>query len=125
MRRRSGSLGLAVLGVASVLLGACVGSIGGDPEGKKGKGGPGENPNGCPGCTDTGVQILDVYAGPEGVLTGAARLTQEAREKAELTARRQEIERKRRDIERRRQVREAQIAALKAESDAEEVPLEG
>ena len=32
--------------------------------------------------TDHGLRLLDVYLGPEGVLTGSARLSQEGREKA-------------------------------------------
>jgi circadian clock protein KaiC len=39
--------------------------------------------------TDHGVELLDVYVGPEGVLTGSSRLSQEAREKAAETVRRQ------------------------------------
>jgi len=31
--------------------------------------------------TDNGIQLLDVYVGPEGVLTGSARLSQEAKTK--------------------------------------------
>jgi circadian clock protein KaiC len=32
--------------------------------------------------TDHGVELRDVYVGPSGVLTGSARLVQEAQEKA-------------------------------------------
>ena len=38
--------------------------------------------------TDKGIDIRDVYVGPEGVLTGSMRLAQEAREKAEKVSRR-------------------------------------
>jgi circadian clock protein KaiC len=67
-----------------------------------------------------GVQLTDVYVGPAGVLTGAARAAQEAQERAEAIARRQEIERKQRELERKRRAIEAQIAALQAEFNAQE-----
>jgi circadian clock protein KaiC len=40
--------------------------------------------------TNHGLKLLDVYLGPEGVLTGSARITQEGRERALGTSRRQE-----------------------------------
>ena len=43
--------------------------------------------------TDCGIELLDVYVGPEGVLTGSARLTQEATNEAQQLSRQQEIER--------------------------------
>jgi circadian clock protein KaiC len=69
--------------------------------------------------TDHGIELLDVYQGPEGVLTGSARVWSEAQETAEQAQRHQETERKRLQMERRRKVLEAQIAALEAERDAE------
>ena len=73
--------------------------------------------------TPKGVDIVDVYTGPAGVLTGSARLTQEAKEEAEQEAHREETERLQRDIERRRKLMESQIAALQAEFEtkAEEI----
>ncbi len=35
--------------------------------------------------TNDGLRMLDVYLGPEGVLTGSARVSQEGREKAVVT----------------------------------------
>jgi circadian clock protein KaiC len=70
--------------------------------------------------TDDGLQLPDVYLGPEGVLTGSARLSQEGREKAADTARRQEVERHRRELERKRQIFEARVAMLRAESEMEQ-----
>ena len=58
--------------------------------------------------TDHGIELQDVYTGPEGVLTGSSRLAQEAREKAARIARGEEIEAKRRELERARQASEAQ-----------------
>jgi circadian clock protein KaiC len=73
--------------------------------------------------TDHGVDLVDVYVGPSGVLTGSARLTQEAQEKAERVSREQEIERRKMDLERKRRVLEAQIEAQRAEFEAEEEEL--
>jgi circadian clock protein KaiC len=42
--------------------------------------------------TNRGVELTDVYLGPEGVLTGSMRQAQAAREKAADLARRQEAE---------------------------------
>lgn len=74
--------------------------------------------------SDKGIQLLDVYQGTGTVLTGSARLAQEAKEHVEAMARRQEIERKRREIERKRQAVEAQIEALRAEFMDEEAEME-
>ncbi len=70
--------------------------------------------------TDVGVELIDPYIGPDGVLTGTARLTQEAREQAAATRRQQEVERQRRDLARRRAALERQIADLRAALEVEE-----
>jgi circadian clock protein KaiC len=70
--------------------------------------------------TDNGLQLLDVYLGPEGVLTGSARLSQEEREAAAGTSRRQELESRRRELERAHRTFEARMATLRAEHEAEE-----
>nr|WP_294543416.1 circadian clock protein KaiC [uncultured Rhodopila sp.] len=69
--------------------------------------------------TDTGVELIEPYIGPEGVLTGAARLAQEARELAAAESRRRDIGQRRRESERRRQSLERQINELRATLDAE------
>ena len=73
--------------------------------------------------TDHGIELLDVYVGPDGVLTGSMRLAQEARERAGEVARQQEIERRKRELERKRQALEAQMAALRLEFEAEQEEL--
>ncbi|MFO1430105.1 MAG: circadian clock protein KaiC [Candidatus Competibacteraceae bacterium] len=73
--------------------------------------------------SDQGAQIVDVYLGSEGVLTGSARLAREAEERAEKLTRRQQLERARRDLQRKRQALEARIAVLQAEFVAEEEDL--
>ena len=70
--------------------------------------------------TCSGIELIDAYIGPDGVLTGTARLTQEARELAATTRRQQEIERRRRDLVRRRQALENQIADMRAGLEFEE-----
>jgi circadian clock protein KaiC len=70
--------------------------------------------------TDHGVDLLDVYAGPEGVLTGSSRLSQEAREKSTMLERQQEAERQRRDRARKREALEARILTLRKEFEVEE-----
>jgi circadian clock protein KaiC len=74
--------------------------------------------------TDRGIELLDVYIGAEGVLTGTARAAQEAKEEADALLRRQELEVKQRNLERRNQALEAKIAALRAEFEAEREELE-
>jgi circadian clock protein KaiC len=69
--------------------------------------------------TNEGVELADAYLGPSGVLTGSARLAQEALERAASGARQQEIERKQRALQRRNAVLEAKIAALRAEFETE------
>jgi circadian clock protein KaiC len=73
--------------------------------------------------TGKGIELIDAYLGPAGVLTGAARLAQEAREKAEALNYRQEVGRKRRDLERKRQSLAAQMTALQTELEAQEEEL--
>jgi len=73
--------------------------------------------------TDRGVELKDVYVGPEGVLTGSMRIAQEARELAVTMGRQQEIERRQRDLERKRQALEAQALAQRALFEAEEEEL--
>jgi circadian clock protein KaiC len=71
--------------------------------------------------TDHGVELRDVYVGPSGVLTGSARLVQEAQEKAVQTLREQEVESRQLELERKRTVLDAQIAALRAEFAVQEI----
>lgn len=70
--------------------------------------------------TDHGVDLLDVYVGPEGVLTGSSRMSLEARERATVLAASQEAERKERERQRKREALEAKIVALRKEFESEE-----
>lgn len=70
--------------------------------------------------TDKGVKLSDVYIGASGVLTGSARIAQEAHENAGLLRRKHDIDRKKRELERKRKVMEARVVALHAEFKSEE-----
>ena len=70
--------------------------------------------------TNKGVNILDVYVGPSGVLTGSARLSREVQEKAKDLVRQQDAQIKHLHLERKRKAMEAQIADLRAEFRTEE-----
>ncbi|MBE3118873.1 MAG: circadian clock protein KaiC [Candidatus Atribacteria bacterium] len=70
--------------------------------------------------TNDGLRLLDVYLGPEGVLTGSARVSQELREKAEVTLHRQARETSQRELERKRRTFEARMVMLRAEFEEEE-----
>jgi circadian clock protein KaiC len=74
--------------------------------------------------TERGVDLLDVYAGPDGVLTGSSRLSQEAREKEAAMMRQQEAARKERERRRKREMLEAQIALLRKQFEMEEEEAE-
>lgn len=69
--------------------------------------------------SDTGAELVDVYIGPEGVLTGSARIARESREKSEALQRQLELERKQHDLERRRKILQEQIAAMQASFEVE------
>jgi circadian clock protein KaiC len=66
-----------------------------------------------------GIKLRDAYVGPEGVVTGSARLAQEAKDKAAALVRDQEIERRSRELERKRREISAQIEALQAQLASE------
>jgi circadian clock protein KaiC len=70
--------------------------------------------------TNNGIELNDAYIGPAGVLTGTARFSQEAKEKADKIIRAQEISAFERRIEEKRKIAEAKIDALKSSLVAEE-----
>jgi circadian clock protein KaiC len=75
-----------------------------------------------------GIKLRPAYVGPEGVLTGSARIAQEAKDKASVLVRQQEMERRSRELERRRREIAAQIEILQAQlasEDAEAALLDG
>jgi circadian clock protein KaiC len=73
--------------------------------------------------TSQGVKLVAAYRGPDGVLTGSARVAQEARaEEAEL-ARKPELERKRLEAYRRRTSTASQLLVLQGELAAQETEI--
>jgi len=73
--------------------------------------------------TDKGIDIRDVYVGEGGVLTGAARQEQEAKEALEARHKRVEIELREHKIKQKRTEMEAEIARRKAELETAEAEL--
>ncbi|HEX4461586.1 MAG TPA: circadian clock protein KaiC [Polyangia bacterium] len=63
--------------------------------------------------TNAGIDLVPVAIGPSGVLTGSARLNQEALQRAEALQQEQEIERRERDLLRRKRALDAQIETLR------------
>jgi circadian clock protein KaiC len=68
--------------------------------------------------SNRGIDLVDAYIGPSGVLTGAARVAQTAREKAEALAGQQEAARRQRELKRKRAALEQQISGLRSEHEA-------
>lgn len=75
--------------------------------------------------TSSGISVIPAYIGAAGVLTGSARVTQEASEREDATTARQEIEIRLRDLARNRQVVERQIDDMRAELEAAEKAATG
>lgn len=73
---------------------------------------------------DEGIDLVDVYLGPAGVLTGSARYVQEAKERAEAKDQAEELRKRKIELERKQKAIEAQIAALEAEHEVDMVELE-
>ncbi len=65
--------------------------------------------------TDHGVELRDVNIGPEGMLTGSARLVKRGGKKAAQLIRNQQVEARRTELESKRSALEAKIAMLRAE----------
>jgi circadian clock protein KaiC len=74
--------------------------------------------------TSHGIDLIEPYVGPEGVLTGTARANQEVRDQLALESQRAEDDRQARLLEHKKQLLEQRIAALRAEFAAEEVELQ-
>ena len=66
--------------------------------------------------TSDGIDLLDVYVGAEGVLTGSMRAAQEGREAAQAAARERDLRYRQRELERRRSALATQIQALQDEA---------
>lgn len=73
--------------------------------------------------TDHGVKLVPAYLGVEGVLTGSARVSQEAREQEDSLLRQLEVERQRMELDSKREALERSIHELRAQFSAEEKRL--
>jgi circadian clock protein KaiC len=70
-----------------------------------------------------GIDLVDAYIGPSGVLTGSARAAQEALEKAAVLASQQKAAQLKREVERKRTAIERQIHGLRSDYETEAVEL--
>ena len=73
--------------------------------------------------TSNGIELREVYLGPEGVLTGSARAAQEARERLNESLAEQNLEQLRAKALRKKRALEAQIIALQAEMESEDIEV--
>jgi circadian clock protein KaiC len=68
--------------------------------------------------TNNGLELVDVYLGPEGILVGSARQAQELQEATGVEMRTHAVTRKDRELDRKKTVLEAKIASLKDEFES-------
>ncbi|WP_285055215.1 circadian clock protein KaiC [Pedobacter ginsengisoli] len=73
--------------------------------------------------TDNGLDLVDVYLGPEGVLVGSAREAQKLLEQTGQALHTHAISRKDRELTRKRRLLEARIESLKTEFESTEEEL--
>ena len=73
--------------------------------------------------TDKGLDLVDVYLGPDGILTGSAREAQILQEQTGDVLRDHAVTRKDREISRKRKVLEAKISSLQTEFESAEDEL--
>jgi circadian clock protein KaiC len=74
--------------------------------------------------TAEGINLVDVYAGSEGMLTGSARIAQEMKNKAQALTKDYQLNLKKRELERKRRAMEIQIESLKAQIEVEEEEMQ-
>jgi circadian clock protein KaiC len=70
-----------------------------------------------------GVTLIEPYIGPNGVLTGSARIVQEAQEEAAALERRDEVNRRQREFAEKKGAAERQIAETREALQHEEAEL--
>ena len=74
--------------------------------------------------TNNGIKIVDLYLGPNGMVTGSTRISQISREKADKLIRQQEIERQQRELEQKRQTIDLKIKELESNYKIEKQDLD-
>jgi circadian clock protein KaiC len=72
---------------------------------------------------DQGLELIDVFVGPDGILTGSAREAQILQEETGVAIHNYALSRKDREILRKRQVLESKIASLNSEFESVEEEL--
>jgi circadian clock protein KaiC len=70
--------------------------------------------------TSSGIDLVDAYIGPGGVLTGTARIAQEAREACEALALQREFGCRKHELDRKRLALHAKMDALRLELESAE-----
>jgi circadian clock protein KaiC len=73
--------------------------------------------------SDRGIDVVDAYIGPSGVLTGSARAAQGALEKAAVLASQQEAAQLKREVDRKHKALESKIAAMRSDYETEAIEL--
>ena len=73
--------------------------------------------------TEHGIELLDVYVGASGLVTGSARVALEAQERAAEAERKRQLQGKSVEMKQKRRQLEAQIARLRLEFELEEKGL--
>lgn len=73
--------------------------------------------------SDKGIDLLDVYVGPGGVLTGSMRVSQEAKEREERIEKEREAARLRASMDRKRKAMEIEVNRIRSEFEGEEAEL--
>ena len=74
--------------------------------------------------TDHGVELVDVYVGPAGVMTGSARISQETRDRDAKLQQQEDLQRRTRELRRGIIQGQAQLDALQDELAAQQAELE-
>ncbi len=74
--------------------------------------------------TGHGVELADVYVGPGGVMTGSARVMQQARERSDQLEREEQLMRHKRELKAHVAQGQAQLAVLQEELAAQQAELE-
>jgi len=74
--------------------------------------------------TGQGVELVDAYVGAAGVLTGSARLAQEAAERDAAERQAEDLDRRRRELQRGLREHEAHLAAVQDQLAAERAEIE-
>ena len=70
--------------------------------------------------TDHGIDLVDTYLGPTGVMTGAARVAQLAHERADALRIQHEISSRQKSLQRKRATIEQRVSALHAQQETDE-----